>query len=113
LSLARNEHPEDWERDNVIERTDGGVKAFCDLMIVRHGTLGAEEDTQLASLMVFRFRFDADEGRRILRASLSIEFSGLDPQNRPIELFAIAPFERWSILPTIDHEYVYAEAFFR
>jgi hypothetical protein len=99
-----NEGPDDWERDNVIERTDGSIKVFCDLMRVTHGTLGSEKDAQLASLMVFRFRFDSDEGRRILNATLSIEFSDVVPATKSLELYAIAPFERWSILPTTENQ---------
>lgn len=48
----------DWERHNIIERTGDAVHIYCDLLSVQHGNLGNDADgDDLATLMVFRFRF--------------------------------------------------------
>lgn len=41
---TQNTSSEDWERRNVVERTQDAVHVYCDLMNVRHGTLGVAAD---------------------------------------------------------------------
>lgn len=106
---TRNTSEEDWERRSVIHRTSDSVNVLCDLMNVQHGNLGGELDADdLATLMVFRFRFDPQKSsRRVLNARLKIEFFPTDrATGEPPELEAIAPEERWSLLPTRDQESV-------
>lgn len=99
-----NDSPEDYERRNVIERTEGAVHIYCDLMDVKHGSMGGNED-ELATLMVFRFRFDPQKNsRRVYRARVKIEFfAGNNCAGAP-EVESIAPEERWSLMPTKDTE---------
>lgn len=106
---TRNLSSEDWERHRVIQRTSDCVDVLCDLMHVRHGNLGADQDADdLATFMVFRVRFDPRKSsRRVLNARVNIEFF---PADRAVgdapELEAIAPEERWTLLPTKDQESV-------
>lgn len=104
---TRNTSPEDWERRSVIHRTSDSVNVLCDLMDVQHGNLGADPDAEdRATLMVLRFRFDPQKGsRRVLNARLKVEFFPADSAvgDAP-ELEAIAPEERFSLLPTKDQE---------
>ncbi|KAI1505743.1 hypothetical protein F5X99DRAFT_367584 [Biscogniauxia marginata] len=104
---TENVSREDWERRNIIERTQNSIHIYCDLMEVTHGTLG-QDDTDLATLMVFRFRFDPQKNsRRVYRARLKIEFFSEVKRSGTSsgpEVEAIAPEERWSLMPTIDPE---------
>ncbi|KAJ4385284.1 hypothetical protein N0V93_010345 [Gnomoniopsis smithogilvyi] len=104
-----NASPEDYERGNVIERTEGSIHIYCDLMDVKHGNLGANtnDKNDLATLMVFRFRIDTQKNsRRVYRARVRIEFFPADrtgSRSTPI-VEAIAPEGRWSLMPTTDAE---------
>ncbi|ROW06292.1 hypothetical protein VPNG_08110 [Cytospora leucostoma] len=102
-----NASPNDYERRNVIERTQGSVHIYCDLMDVKHGNLGTDEDNEvdLATLMVFRFRFDPQKNsRRVYRARVKVEFFSSGRSGSAPEVEAIAPEERWSLMPTKDTE---------
>ncbi|TLD03659.1 uncharacterized protein PgNI_11876 [Pyricularia grisea] len=102
---TQNTSSEDWERRNVVERTQDAVHVYCDLMDVRHGTLGAAADMELATLLVFRFRFDPQKkSRRIREATVKIEFAPITAGQDPPEVASIAPDERWSLVTTTDHE---------
>lgn len=104
---TQNASPQDWERRNVIERTDDAVHIYCDLMDVRHGTLGPAGDGDLATLMLFRFRFDPQKtSRRILEATVKVDFIAANPPENKLEVSAIAPEERWSLATTTDHKQV-------
>ncbi|KAL2694937.1 hypothetical protein Neosp_001526 [[Neocosmospora] mangrovei] len=99
---TENASSHDWERRNVIERTRGSIHTRVELLEVTHGTLDEYGDE--ATLMVFRFRFDPQKtSRRVLRARVNIEFLGKDGGNAPI-VEAIAPEERWAVVPTTDSE---------
>jgi hypothetical protein len=104
---TRNASPQDWERRSVIHRLSDSVNVLCDLIDVQHGNLGSDKDADdLATLMIFRFRLDPQKtSRRVLNARIKVEFF---PADREIggspELEAIAPEERWSLLPTRDQE---------
>ncbi|KAJ4244399.1 hypothetical protein NW762_014527 [Fusarium torreyae] len=92
----------DWERQNVIERTRGQIHTRAELLEVTHGTY--DEDGDEATLMVFRFRFDPQKNsRRVIRARVDVIFRGKDGNSEPI-VEAIAPEERWSVVPTTDSE---------
>jgi hypothetical protein len=100
---TENASVNDWERRNVIERTQGNIHARVDLMEVIHGIYDGDGDK--ATLLVFRFRFDPQKNsRRVIRARISIEFfSGTKNGAAPI-VDAIAPEERWTIVPTVDND---------
>ncbi|KUI59877.1 hypothetical protein VP1G_07121 [Cytospora mali] len=103
---TRNASPTDWERHNVVERTKGTIHVYCELMDVQHGNLGNDpKGDDLASLMVFRFRFDPQKkSRRVLSATASVEFFPAAGHGNPPAVEAIAPDDRWSLMPTKDHE---------
>ncbi|KAM0256053.1 hypothetical protein ACHAQJ_005252 [Trichoderma viride] len=93
----------DWERRNVIERTQGSIHARVDLMEVIHGTY--DDDGDEATLMVFRFRFDPQKNsRRVIRARINIEFFSSTKKGAAPIVDAIAPEERWTVVPTVDNE---------
>ncbi|KAM0339916.1 hypothetical protein ACHAPU_010748 [Fusarium lateritium] len=97
---TQNVSASDWERHNVIERTKGQIHTRIELLEVTHGTY--DEDDDEATLMVFRFRFDPQkQSRRIIRARVTITFQGKRGNEQPI-VEAIAPDERWSVVPTTD-----------
>ncbi|KAL6912634.1 hypothetical protein ACHAPO_012040 [Fusarium lateritium] len=98
---TENASLEDWERRNIIERTDGNIHTRVELLSVSHGTFSEGEGK--ATLMVFRFRFDPQKSsRRVLRASVGIEFLSKNGEAPTVE--AIAPEERWTVVPTNDSE---------
>ncbi|KAL7946912.1 hypothetical protein V8C42DRAFT_297802 [Trichoderma barbatum] len=100
---TQNASMNDWERRNVIERTRGSIHIRVDLMEVTHGTYdsGGEE----ATLLVFRFRFDPQKhSRRVIRARVNIEFFANNTNSTAPIVDAIAPEERWSVVPTVDNE---------
>lgn len=104
---TQNASPRDYERRNVIERTQGAVHIYCDLMDVKHGNLGADEtdEDDLATLLVFRFRFDPQKNsRRVYLARVKVEFFSSGTSGSAPEVEAIAPEERWSLKPTQDTE---------
>ncbi|KAK6212247.1 hypothetical protein LQW54_005378 [Pestalotiopsis sp. IQ-011] len=104
---TQNASPQDWERRNVIERTQDAIHIYCDLMDVKHGTLGPGGGGDLATLMLFRFRFDPQKtSRRILEATVKVDFIAANPYENKLEVSAIAPEERWSLAATTDHEQV-------
>ncbi|KAL7905537.1 hypothetical protein GGI35DRAFT_461032 [Trichoderma velutinum] len=71
-------------------------------MEVIHGTYEKEGDQ--ATLLVFRFRFDPQKhSRRVIRARINIEFFPNRNGMVPV-VDAIAPEERWSVLPTVDNK---------
>ncbi|KAM0419065.1 hypothetical protein ACHAPT_012004 [Fusarium lateritium] len=99
---TENASPNDWERRNVIERTRGSIHTRVELLEVTHGTL--DDDGDEATLIVLRFRFDPQKSsRRVIRARVNIEFLGKDGGSAPI-VEAIAPEERWTVVPTTDSE---------
>ncbi|KAK4076778.1 uncharacterized protein Triagg1_4381 [Trichoderma aggressivum f. europaeum] len=100
---TENASVNDWERRNVIERTRGNIHVRVDLMEVIHGTY--ENDADEATLMVFRFRFDPQKhSRRIIRARINVEFFANNKNDTGPTVDAIAPEERWSVVPTVDSE---------
>ncbi|KAL1847090.1 hypothetical protein Daus18300_014060 [Diaporthe australafricana] len=107
---TRNASPQDFERQNVIRRLSKSVNVHCELIDVQHGHLGADRDADdLATLLVLRFRFDPqDTDRRVIKSRVNIEFFSADRTNDddPPVVEAIAPNERWSLLPTKDQESV-------
>ncbi|KAF4999619.1 hypothetical protein FGRMN_2367 [Fusarium graminum] len=97
---TENASASDWERHNVLERTSGQIHTRVELLEVTHGTY--DEDGDEATLMVFRFRFDPQkQSRRVIRARVDITFRGKQGNAEPI-VDAIAPDERWSVVPTTD-----------
>ncbi|QGI80032.1 hypothetical protein CEK25_006761 [Fusarium fujikuroi] len=98
---TENASMSDWERRNIIERTGGSIHTRVELLSVIHGSYNEGGDK--ATLMVFRFRFDPQKSsRRVIRAKVEIEFSTTDDSY--LEVDAIAPEERWTVVPTTDTE---------
>ncbi|KAK3294204.1 ankyrin repeat-containing domain protein [Chaetomium fimeti] len=103
---TQNASPDDFERRNIIERTQTAVEIRCDLMEVTHGWMGQSGD-DYATLMVLRFRFDPQKtSRRLRRVRVSVELLSSSPGGDAPEVAAIAPEERWSVAPTVDQETV-------
>ncbi|KAI8191103.1 hypothetical protein KHU50_000306 [Colletotrichum sp. SAR 10_65] len=102
---TENESREDWERRRVIERTQGNIHTYVDLLEVRHGKYDNEDDGDEATMLVFRFRFDPQKAsRRIARARVSVEFFASEGSGSVPIVEAIAPEELWTIIPTTDEE---------
>ncbi|KAF5700246.1 ankyrin protein 1 [Fusarium globosum] len=98
---TENASMSDWERRNIIERTSGSIHTRVELLSVIHGSYSEGGDK--ATLMVFRFRFDPQKSsRRVIRARVEIEFFATDDSY--LEVDAIAPEERWTVIPTTDTE---------
>ncbi|KAF5713778.1 ankyrin 1 [Fusarium mundagurra] len=98
---TENASMSDWERRNIIQRTSGSIHTRVELLSVSHGSYNEGGDK--ATLMIFRFRFDPQKSsRRVIRARVEIEFFATDDSY--LEVDAIAPEERWTVLPTIDTE---------
>lgn len=96
----------DYERRNVIERTTGSIHVRCDLIDVVHGSLD-EDSGDNGTFMILKFRFDSQkQSRRVVRARINIEFFATTKGGAPPEVYAIAPEDRWTVVPTIDHEEV-------
>lgn len=103
---TQNRPGQDWERRDVIERADehDAIHVYCDLMDVKHGTF-EQSGSELGTVMVFRFRFDPQKSsRRIKHARVKIEFLPATSEGNVPVVDAIAPEERWSLLPTTDAE---------
>ncbi|KAL4941935.1 hypothetical protein BDV06DRAFT_222631 [Aspergillus oleicola] len=107
---TQNQSPTDWNRRTVIQRK-GPVTVHCSLLEVVHGKLGVDQgidtndDGALATLLVFNFRFTRQQhSRRVIRASIHIEFSGADAQSSRPTVWEIAPYDTWTVVPTTDHE---------
>jgi hypothetical protein len=105
---TQNSSMSDYERHNVIERTQGAIHTRCELIDVIHGSLNEPEGRNSpASLLVFKFRFDPQkQSRRVKRVRIGMEFySATSPSARATPVvYAIAPEERWTIVPTTDHK---------
>ncbi|KAH7250312.1 uncharacterized protein BKA55DRAFT_377512 [Fusarium redolens] len=98
---TENTSMSDWERRNIIERTSGSIHTRVELLSVTHGSYNEGGDK--ATLMVFRFRFDPQKSsRRVIRAKVEIEFFAKNDSNLVVD--AIAPEERWTVVPTTDTE---------
>lgn len=102
---TENASVDDWERRNVIERTRGNIHSRVELLEVRHGTYDDNDDGDEATLLVFRFRFDPQKSsRRVIRARVHVEFLAASAHHGTPTVDAIAPDERWTVMPTTDHE---------
>ncbi|KAF5228395.1 hypothetical protein FANTH_14526 [Fusarium anthophilum] len=98
---TQNASLSDWERRNIIERTSGSIHTRVELLSVSHGSYNEGGDE--ATLLVFRFRFDPQKAsRRVLWAKVELEFFAEDDLDLTVD--AIAPEERWAVVPTSDTE---------
>jgi len=92
---TRNDLSRPHQRTNITQRK-GVINIRCVAKDVVHGRL--HPDGELATLLVFDFRFDpCKTGRRILRADLSFTFAS---KNSTLEVVGIAPDGRTSYAPT-------------
>jgi hypothetical protein len=101
---TQNASMSDYERANVIERKQGDIHTRCELLDVIHGTLDEAKNIP-ATLMIFKFRFDPwKQARRVKRVRIGMEFYAATATGATPVVHAIAPDERWTIMPTVDHE---------
>ncbi|WYZ45671.1 hypothetical protein EsH8_VIII_000987 [Colletotrichum jinshuiense] len=101
---TENVSTEDWERRNIIERTQGNIHTYVELTDVTHGTYDDDSGDE-ATLLVFRFRFDPQKNsRRVTRARVNIEFLAVGKNGSAPIVEAIAPEGRCAVATTIDHE---------
>ncbi|KAF9772120.1 hypothetical protein IL306_010178 [Fusarium sp. DS 682] len=99
---TQNTSDTQWERRNIIERTSGSIHTRVELLSVSHGWY--DEGGDKATLMVFRFRFDPQKtSRRVLRARVEVKFFTKNEESQLV-VEAIAPEERWTVVPTTDVE---------
>ncbi len=102
---AKNASLTDWQRRIVIERLTKATEIRCHLLEVVHGKLTPRTDSPSATLMVFKFRFDSvKHARRLVRARIDIEFFAKENGGEAPTVLAVAPDERWEVVPTVDHE---------
>lgn len=102
---TENASSSDFERRNVVERTGGNVHIQLQLLEVRHGKYGDDDDSGEATLMVFRFRFDPQSSSsRVIRATVSFEFFPSRTGGQGPVIDAIAPDGRFTVAPTKDQE---------
>lgn len=102
---TQNTSLEDLERRTVIERTQGNIHTYVDLMDVVHGEYDDGGDGEEATLLVFRFRFDPQKAsRKVTRARVNIEFLAAGKNGSVPVVEAIAPEDRWIVVPTVDQE---------
>lgn len=104
---VKNKSLSDWERRIVLERLTKATEIRCHLLDVVHGTLSRKAGSDLATLMVFKFRFDSvRHARRLVRARVDIEFFAKDAAagGEAPTVLAMAPDERWAVVPTVDRE---------
>ncbi|KAI9793749.1 MAG: hypothetical protein M1833_000695 [Piccolia ochrophora] len=102
---TQNDPTAPLQRNNYIERK-GAVDVRCSCLDVIHGTFSAD-GAAFATLLVLQFRFDPRKrARRFESADISLEFDGMKPGQTGPEVFAIAPAEKLSLLPTTQHEEV-------
>lgn len=103
---VKNKSLTDWERRIVLERLTKATEIRCHLLDVVHGTLSPKRDSGLATLMVFKFRFDSvKHARRLVWARIDIEFFAKDAvADEAPTVLAISPDERWAVVPTEDRE---------
>lgn len=102
---VKNKSLADWQRRMVIDRVEKALDIQCLLEDVVHGSFTEDGKLMPATLMVFKFRVDPKKhSRRIIRALINIEFFAMDAGDEPPSVHAIAPDERWSVVPTTDHE---------
>ncbi|KAJ5637414.1 hypothetical protein N7490_007293 [Penicillium lividum] len=107
---TQNQSPTDWNRNVVVQRK-GPVNVHCSLLDVVHGKLGVDQDIDtdddgaLGTLLVFHFRFIPQQySRRVIRASIHVEFSAADAQSSPPTVCAISPYDTGTVVPTTGHE---------
>jgi hypothetical protein len=102
---TENEPCAPFQRSNYIERK-GAVDIRCSCLDVVHGFFSAESKV-FATLIVLQFRFDPRKrARRFESVDISLEFGSMKPGEGGPEVYAIAPGEKLSLVPTTQHEEV-------
>src|SRR5277367_5768934 len=92
-----------FQRSNYIERK-GAIDIRCTCVDVIHGLFSASSATP-ATLLVLQFRFDARKrARRFESVDISLQFGSMTPGESGPEVYAIAPDDRMSLVPTTQHE---------
>jgi hypothetical protein len=100
---TQNDPSAPFQRSNYIERK-GAVDIRCTCLDVIHGLFSASSATP-ATLLILQFRFDARKrARRFESVDISLEFRSMTPGERGPEVYAIAPDDRMSLVPTTQHE---------
>ncbi|OCL04060.1 hypothetical protein AOQ84DRAFT_272406, partial [Glonium stellatum] len=92
-----------FQRSNYIERK-GAVDIRCSCLDVTHGLFSIESGSS-ATLIVLQFRFDPRKrARRFESVHISLEFRSMEQGKAGLEVYAIAPVERMTLLPTTQHK---------
>lgn len=100
---TQNQSMSDFERRSIIQRTQGNIHTRVDLLEVTHGNY--ENGGDEATLLVLRFRFDPQKhSSRVIRALVNIEFAASNTNEEAPVVDAIAPEEKWMVLPTTDQD---------
>lgn len=98
-----NNPAQPYQRSEVIQR-DGAVDVSCELVDVVHGAMAADSD-YWATLIVLLFRFDPQhKSRRILRATIELDFGTNDPHGEPPVVDAISFDGNFSLNPSSQQE---------
>ncbi|UKZ48558.1 hypothetical protein TrVGV298_002783 [Trichoderma virens] len=93
-----------YQRSEVIQRTGDGIDIRCALTEVIHGDMSAESD-YWATILVFQFRFDPQQrARRILEATIELQFSASSAENTMPEVDAVSFDGHYSLLPSKQSE---------
>jgi hypothetical protein len=102
---TQNDPSAPLQRSNYIERK-GAVDIRCSCLDVIHGLFSVESGA-FATLIVLQFRFDPRKrARRFESVDISLQFGGMKPGDGGPEVYAIAPREKLSLVPTTQHEEV-------
>lgn len=93
------------QRTNVIERR-GAVFIQGTCLDVIHGLFSPDSE-QLVTLVVFKFNFHKRAiGKRIASVNITLEFNGMEAGDVGPEVFAIAPDDSVTLVPTSQEEHV-------
>jgi hypothetical protein len=102
---TQNDPTSPYQRDNYIERK-GAVDIRCSCLDVIHGLYSVKSGV-FATLIVLQFRFDSrKQTRRIKSVDISLEFEAMRTGDSGPEVYAIAPMDTLSLVPTTQHEEV-------
>ncbi len=102
---TQNDPSAPLQRSNYVERK-GAVDIRCSCLDVVHGLFSVESGL-FATLIVLQFRFDPRKrARRFESVDISLLFGGMKPGDGGPEVYAIAPAEKLTLVPTTQHEEV-------
>lgn len=93
------------QRQTIIERR-GAIDIRCKSREVIHGSFGPDSD-DFATLLVYDFHLDATKrARRVASADITFKFRSSVAGAPAPQVHSIAPFKRYTLLPTTQEESV-------